>query len=62
MVTAFNMTCNLGLNYVLLQHFGTIGAAMAFAITMFLVMGLAFLICNRLHPMPWLLSIRRAAS
>lgn len=60
LITAFNMACNLTLNYFLLRHLGTIGAAMAFAATMFMVMGLAFLVSNRLHPMPWLAPLRRA--
>jgi len=52
--TAVNLMCNLGLNYVLVKAFGTVGAAYAFAATMCLVMCLAFVIVNRLHPMPWL--------
>ena len=60
-ITMFNLACNLGLNYVFIGHFGTIGAAYAFATTMFLVMSLAFALGTRLHPMPWFYWLRRSA-
>jgi len=53
LITTFNFLCNLTLNYLLIEFFGTIGAAYAFAVTMFLVMLLAFLLSNHVYPMPW---------
>jgi O-antigen/teichoic acid export membrane protein len=53
LITMFNLACNLLLNYLFIKRFGAIGAAYAFAMTMFVVMVMAFLISNRLHPMPW---------
>jgi O-antigen/teichoic acid export membrane protein len=53
LITLFNLVCNLGLNVVLIERHGALGAAYAFAITMALVMGLTFVLSNRLHPMPW---------
>jgi O-antigen/teichoic acid export membrane protein len=61
MITTFNLASNLALNYLLIGRFGTIGAAYAFATTMFLVMCLAFVLSNRLHPMPWFSALRRDA-
>jgi O-antigen/teichoic acid export membrane protein len=58
MVTLFNMLCNLALNYVLIRRFGAIGAAYAFAATMFVAMTLAFIVSNHLYPMPWLFWLR----
>jgi O-antigen/teichoic acid export membrane protein len=56
------MAINLSLNYVLIGAFGPIGAAYAFAATMFIVMLLAFFLSNKLFPMPWFYWLRRAAS
>lgn len=53
-ITSFNLACNLTLNYFLVKSYGAIGAAYAFCATMLLVTCLAFLIANRLQPMPWL--------
>jgi O-antigen/teichoic acid export membrane protein len=53
MITTVNMALNLALNYFLVRHFGTVGASMAFATTMFVVMCLAFALSNRVYPMPW---------
>ena len=52
-ITMFNLVCNLSLNYLLIGQFGAVGAAYAFAATMFVVMLLAFALSNRLYPMPW---------
>lgn len=60
-ITLVNMTANLVLNFVLIRVFGTVGAAMAFACTMAIVMVLAFLLSNRVYPMPWLFWLKRAA-
>ena len=59
MVTMLNMGTNITLNYLLIKQFGTVGAAMAFACTMFLVMILTFFISNRIHPMPWFFWLSR---
>ncbi len=61
MITFVNMSTNLLLNYLLIGAFGALGAAVAFACTMFLVMVLAFVISRRLHPMPWFYWTKRAA-
>ena len=61
-ITSLNMAINLSLNYVLIGAFGPIGAAYAFAATMFIVMLLAFFLSNKLFPMPWFYWLRRAAS
>ena len=61
LITFFNMSTNLLLNYLLIDAFGALGAAVAFACTMFLVMVLAFVISRRVHPMPWFYWIKRAA-
>jgi O-antigen/teichoic acid export membrane protein len=53
LITMINMSTHLLLNYLFISKFGTIGSAMAFACTMFLVMLLAFMISSRVHPMPW---------
>lgn len=52
-ITIINMTLNMALNYLMVRHFGTVGASMAFATTMFVVMCLAFGLSNRVFPMPW---------
>lgn len=52
-ITMINMTLNMALNYLMIGHFGTVGASMAFALTMFVVMCLAFALSNRVYPMPW---------
>jgi O-antigen/teichoic acid export membrane protein len=59
MVTTLNMSLNLGLNYLLIREFGPIGAAYAFAATMFVVMLVAFWLSNKVHPMPWFYWVRR---
>ena len=59
MVTTLNMSLNLALNYVLIRLFGPIGAAYAFAATMFVVMLVAFWLSNKVHPMPWFYWARR---
>lgn len=62
MVTTLNMSLNLCLNYLLISAFGTIGAAYAFAITMFVVMLVAFWLSNKVHPMPWFYWVRRGVA
>lgn len=58
-VTVFNLVLNMGLAYLLIGVYGEVGAAVAFAITAFIVMCLTFVISQRLHPMPWLRSLAR---
>ncbi len=58
-ITTFNLMLNTALAYVFIQSYGPIGAAMAFAITAAIVMGLTFVVSYRLHPMPWLRGIIR---
>jgi O-antigen/teichoic acid export membrane protein len=62
MVTTLNMSLNLGLNYLFIREFGTIGAAYAFATTMFVVMLVAFWLSNKVYPMPWFYWARRRAA
>lgn len=59
MVTTVNMTLNLTLNYVLIRLFGEIGAAYAFAASMFVVMLVAFWLSKKVYPMPWFYWVRR---
>jgi O-antigen/teichoic acid export membrane protein len=59
MITTFNLLLNTALAYAFIQRFGPIGAAMAFAVTAAIVMGLTFMVSYRLHPMPWVRSIVR---
>lgn len=58
-ITVFNLVMNMAIAYVLIGIRGPNGAAMAFAITAFIVMCLTFAISYRLHPMPWLRSVIR---
>lgn len=58
-ITLFNLGCNLALNYLLIGQYGTIGSAYAFALTMLIVASLAFVLSNRLYPMPWLFWLNR---
>lgn len=58
-ITTFNLLLNTALAYVFIHQFGPIGAAMAFAITAAIVMGLTFVVSYRLYPMPWLRGIIR---
>lgn len=58
-ITTFNLLLNTALAYLFVQTYGPIGAAMAFAITAAIVMGLTFVVSYRLHPMPWLRGIIR---
>jgi len=62
MVTTLNMSLNIALNYVLIRLFGPIGAAYAFAGTMFVVMLVAFRLSNKVHPLPWFYWARRGAA
>ncbi|MCB9610250.1 MAG: oligosaccharide flippase family protein [Polyangiaceae bacterium] len=52
------VSCNLVGNYVLILHFGALGAAYSTALSFLLVAMLAIVIANRVTPLPW----RRAFS
>lgn len=52
------VSCNLVGNYVLILHFGALGAAYSTALSFLLVALLAIVIANRVAPLPW----RRALS
>jgi O-antigen/teichoic acid export membrane protein len=58
-ITVFNLILNTGLAFVLIRIYGSVGAAVAFAITSAIVTGLTFAVVYRLHPMPWLQGIVR---
>ncbi len=51
--TGIGCTINLILNFALIRHFGTIGAAYSKVITVITIVGLYFFFANRLYPMPW---------
>lgn len=56
-ITVFSLALNVGTSYWLIGVIGANGAAVAFAITSFIVMGIVFAISQRLYPMPWLRSL-----
>lgn len=49
---------NAGLSYVLLSANGLIGAAQAFALSQFLLFIATWALAQKVHPMPWLWSLR----
>ena len=49
---------NVGLNYWWIGKWGTIGAAYASAVSSFIFFLLAWLLSQRVHPMPWLAALR----
>lgn len=53
LITLFNVSLNLTLNYLFIHKFGAIGATYAYAISMFFVMCLAWILSNKIYPMPW---------
>jgi O-antigen/teichoic acid export membrane protein len=52
-LTIITAVVNIILNYVLIGHFGTIGAAYATCISFFVQAGLAWFLSQRLYAMPW---------
>lgn len=44
---------NIALNYILIKHFGTIGAAQATAISFFVAFILMWALSNKVYKMPW---------
>ncbi|MFV0624652.1 lipopolysaccharide biosynthesis protein [Sphingomonas sp. ac-8] len=58
-VTVCNLILNMSLAYGLIGIYGSVGAALAFAVTAFVVMVLTFGISQRLYPMPWLRGLAR---
>ena len=59
-ITMFNVILNLLLNYLFIQKYGAIGATYAFAISMFFVMCLTWLLSNKFYPMPWFYWLKRS--
>jgi len=58
-ITTVNLAIHASLNYVLVHKYGPIGASYAFAITMFVVMCLAFITSYKVHSMPWLFFLKK---
>ncbi|HHH53344.1 MAG TPA: flippase, partial [Bacteroidetes bacterium] len=54
LMTFFSLLINLILNYVLIQNYGSIGVAYGTAITVGIFFIIAFILANKVHPMPWL--------
>lgn len=52
-LTIITAVVNIALNYVLIGHFGTIGAAYATCLSFTLQAVLAWMFSSRLYPMPW---------
>lgn len=61
-LTTFNVVINLALNYVCVKIFGAIGVAYAFAMSSVIVMIAAWILANRVHPMPWFFWTSRGSS
>ncbi len=57
-MTIITALLNVGLNYVLINKFGIIGAAQATCIAFFIQFILVFFISVRKFPMPWFSSIK----
>jgi O-antigen/teichoic acid export membrane protein len=51
--TVINGGINMILNYVFISIFGVLGAAYATILSMFIIFIVAFIISNRVYPMPW---------
>jgi len=51
--TLINGALNIILNYFLIKVYGVMGAVYATIISMFIIFILAFIISNRVYPMPW---------
>jgi O-antigen/teichoic acid export membrane protein len=51
--TIINGGLNIILNYVFISMFGIMGAAYATILSMFIIFFIAFIISNRVYPMPW---------
>ena len=58
-ITIINLVVNLTLASYMIKRYGAIGAAMAFAITMGIIMCLTFATSRKIHPMPWTLELFR---
>lgn len=59
-ISIISIGVNIGLNYFLISRHGGIGAAQATCITFLLVFLLTWWLAAKVHPMPWLLSWKRA--
>ena len=60
-MTFLSLLINLILNYLLIQQYGAIGVAYGTSITVAIFFIIAFIIANRVHPMPWLFFIKGAS-
>lgn len=60
-ITTFNVVIYLGLSYALINYYGTIGAAYAYAIISAIVFMVTWFFSNKIYPMPWLLAINNFA-
>jgi O-antigen/teichoic acid export membrane protein len=60
-MTFLSLLINLILNYLLIQKYGAIGVAYGTSITVAIFFIIAFIIANRVHPMPWLFFIKGAS-
>jgi len=58
-VTTITAIANIGLNYIMIKSFGSIGAAQATTLTLFLGFVMTWVMAARVYKMPW--SLRRDA-
>jgi O-antigen/teichoic acid export membrane protein len=58
MMTFLSLLINLILNYFLIQKYGAIGVAYGTSITVAIFFIIAFILANKVHPMPWLFFIK----
>jgi O-antigen/teichoic acid export membrane protein len=58
LLSILNMLLNAALNFLLIKHFGAIGAAYATTISFFVVFVITSIYSNNLYPMPWLFFIK----
>lgn len=58
MMTFASLIINLLLNYFLIHKYGAIGVAYGTVVTVGIFFLIAFVVANRVHPMPWLFFIK----
>jgi O-antigen/teichoic acid export membrane protein len=56
-----NITVNIGLNYLLINRFGTIGAAYTLCISYFLFFISMAIISNNYYPLPWFYFLKKSS-
>jgi O-antigen/teichoic acid export membrane protein len=59
MLTTANGVINLVLNFICVRHFGEIGVTYAFVVSSALVMAAAWLLAQKVYPMPWFFWIQK---